>query len=54
MCFDKNDILFWASSTSSSIGQNVLKTIDAKTGKLIERRGAIGDGKVKIVGIFAE
>lgn len=54
MCFDKNDILYWASSTSSSIGQNVLKTIDAKTGKLVERRGAIGDGKVKIVGIFAE
>lgn len=54
MCFDKSGTLYWASSTSSTIGQNVLKTIDPHSGKLRERIGAIGDGKVKIVGIFAE
>ena len=54
MCFDKSGTLYWASSTSSTIGQNVLKTIDPDSGKLRERIGAIGDGKVKIVGIFAE
>ena len=54
MCFDKSGTLYWASSTSSAIGQNVLKTIDPDSGKLREKIGAVGDGKVKIVGIFAE
>ncbi len=54
MTFDGSGNLYWASSTSSTIGQNVLKTIDPASGKLIERAGAIGDGKVRICSIFAE
>ena len=54
MTFDGSGSLYWASSTSTTIGQNVLKTIDPASGKLIERTGAIGDGKVKICSIFAE
>ena len=54
MTFDGSGSLYWASSTSTTIGQNVLKTIDPASGKLIERTGAIGDGKVRICSIFAE
>lgn len=54
MCFGKDGTLYWASSTSTSVGQNVLKVINAKSGKLAESRGAIGSGKAKITGIFLE
>ena len=54
MCFDKNDILYWAFANTSNSGYNTLKIIDTKTGKTSVNKGAIGDGKVKIVGIFSE